>query len=159
MDALDYKLLVSLKKGLDLTESPFNEIATELKITPMEVIDRLKRLKEEGVIRRFGASIKPNNIGLVANALVAWKVPEHRVREVGEYLSKYREISHCYERKTDAARWQYTLYTVMHAQNRETITRMVNEFSTTLCLESKILYSLRDLKRSLPSQPLKQEVV
>ena len=159
MDAIDLKIISGLRKGISLSPSPFDEIAAELAITPQEILLRLTRLKEEGVIRRFGASIKPTSIGLAANALVAWNVPEDKVREVGDYLSKYPEISHCYERKTDMARWAYNLYTVMHAQNREDIQRMVNEFSTTLGLEYKILFSLRDLKRSVPVQRNQREVI
>ena len=105
MDEIDRKLLAGMEKGITLTTEPFNEIALQLGITPKEVVTRLRNLKEKGVIRRFGASIKPNNIGFSANALVAWKVPENRVQEIGAYLSKYQEISHCYERKTVNGRW------------------------------------------------------
>ena len=138
-----------MEKGITLTTEPFNEIALQLGITTKEVITRLTKLKDQGVIRRFGASIKPNNIGFSANALVAWKVPENRVQEIGDYLSKYQEISHCYERKTVNGRWEYNLYTVMHAREREVIQRMVEEVSDGIAInEYKILYSTRDLKRT-----------
>ena len=102
------------------------------------------------MIRRFGASIKPNNIGFSANALVAWKVPENRVQEIGDYLSKYQEISHCYERKTVLGRWDYNLYTVIHGREREVVQRMVKEISEGIAInEYKILYSTRDLKRNV----------
>ena len=149
MDEIDRKLLAGMEKGIALTTEPFNEIALQLGITTKEVITRLTKLKDQSVIRRFGASIKPNNIGFSANALVAWKVPENRVQEIGDYLSKYQEISHCYERKTVDGRWEYNLYTVMHAREREVIQRMVEEVSGGIAInEYKILYSTRDLKRT-----------
>ena len=150
MDEIDHKLLAIVEKGITLTTEPFNEIALQLGITTKEVVIRLRNLKEKGVIRRFGASIKPNNIGFSANALVAWKVPENRVQEIGVYLSKYQEISHCYERKIVNGRWDYNLYTVIHGREREVVQRIVKEISEGIAInEYKILYSTRDLKRNI----------
>ena len=53
MDAIDLKIISGLRKGISLSPSPFDEIAAELAITPQEILLRLTRLKEEGVIRRF----------------------------------------------------------------------------------------------------------
>ena len=150
MDEIDRKLLAGMEKGITLTTEPFNEIALQLGITPKEVVSRLCDLKEKGVIRRFGASVKPNIIGFSANALVAWKVPENRVQEIGAYLSKYQEISHCYERKTVKGRWDYNIYTVIHGREREVVQRMIKEISDEIAInEYKILYSTRDLKRNI----------
>ena len=150
MDEIDIKLLAIMEKGIPLTPEPFNEIALEIGITPTEVVSRLRNLKEKGVIRRFGVSIKPNNIGFLANALVAWNVPDNRVQEIGTYLSKYQEISHCYERKTVKGRWDFNLYTVIHGKEREVVHRTVKEISGQIAInEYKILYSTRDLKRSV----------
>jgi DNA-binding Lrp family transcriptional regulator len=148
MDEIDLKLLVSLKKGIPLSASPFTDIAAELKIPLEEVINRLNQLKADKVIRRFGASIKPNNIGLSVNVLVAWKVPPNNIQEVGKALSEIKEISHCYERTADNPNWIYNLYTVLHAKNRSDIEAMVNELSSKWHLEYKLLYSTRDLKHS-----------
>ena len=40
-----------------------------------EVIQRLGALVEEGVIRRFAAAIGHRALGIVANAMIVWKVP------------------------------------------------------------------------------------
>lgn len=150
MDETNRKILAHMEKGIALTNKPFREIAAQLGITQQEVIARLNKLKQEGAIRRFGASIKPNKIGFSANALVAWKVPQNRVQEVGIYLSGLSEISHCYERKVVPQRWDYNVYTVLHAREREGIESMVNKISVAASLkEYKILYSKRDLKRTI----------
>jgi len=147
MDAIDRKILLETEKGLQLTPEPFKEIAAQVGITPKEVIERLKRLQETGIIRRFGASLKPNSVGFLANALVAWKVPQSRVEEVGRFFSEYDEISHCYEREPIAGKWEYNIYTVMHAHERETIQQLVKQLSTATALEEySILYSKRNLK-------------
>ena len=149
MDEIDNKILLETNKGLLLTPEPFNEIAAQIGITPREVIARLVKLRESGVIRRFGALIKPNDLGFSANALVAWKVPENRVQEVGSFLSKFSEITHCYERMIVAGKWEYNLYTVMHAKERDAVERLVKNLSEATAINDyQILYSTRDLKRT-----------
>jgi len=150
MDEIDTKLLVGLKKGIPLTPSPFNDIAAELNIPVEEVINRLNKLKTDKVIRRFGATIKPNSIGLSANALVAWKVPPQNIEKIGQALSEIKEISHCYERTTTNPNWTYNLYTVLHAKTRSTIENMVKKLSSKWDLEYKLLYSTKDLKHTNP---------
>ena len=152
MDETDYKILAFMEKGIRLAPKPFSEIAHRLGIPAEEVVARLGALKEKGVIRRFGASIKPNNVGFFANALVAWKVPENRVQETADYLSKYQEISHCYERKSIKGRWDYNIYTVIHGRERAVVKRRVKEISDELAInEYRILFSTRDLKRTIIS--------
>ena len=149
MDEIDLKLLAIIGKGIALTEEPFNQIALQIGINQKEVITRLNRLKQEGIIRKFGASIKPNNIGFTANALIAWRTPQNRTKEVGEYFSKLPEISHCYERKTVDGLWEFNLYTVMHAKERESILNKVSQIATEAEItEYKILFSIRDLKKT-----------
>ena len=128
MDEIDSTLLSELKQGIPLTPQPFNEIANKIGITPKEVFMRLTKLKETGVIRRFGARITPNNIGLNANAVIAWNVPKNRVNEVGLFFSSFKEITHCYERLIVPERWAYNLYTVMHAQERKTIEQKLSNY-------------------------------
>ena len=99
MDEIDRKILAQTEKGIALTKKPFSEIASQLGITQSEVITRLNRLKDEGVIRRFGASRNPNNIEFSINALEAWRGPAKPNQEVGAYRSKLPDISYCYERK------------------------------------------------------------
>ena len=38
-----------------------------------QVIERIRHLKEAGVIRKFRARIDQRKVGISANALVAWK--------------------------------------------------------------------------------------
>ncbi|MDR1993875.1 MAG: Lrp/AsnC family transcriptional regulator [Nitrososphaerota archaeon] len=152
MDQTDIKLLTNLKKGIPLTDNPFNAIATELKIPTQEVIERLNQLKKDKIIRRFGATLKPGNIGLSSNALVAWKVPKDKIQEIANHLSEIKEISHCYERTTNNPNWTYNLYTVIHTQNHTTTQQILKELSTTLKIEYKPLYSTKDLKHPQPKE-------
>lgn len=147
MDEIDSKILFEANKRAPFVAEPFREIAMRLGLGPSEVVSRLARLQKNGVIRRFGAKIKPRDIGLWANAMVAWKVPADRIQEVGSFLSKLSEVTHCYERETVLGKWEYNLYIVMHSQKRESIETAVRKLSHTLGIrEYLILFSKANLK-------------
>jgi len=157
LDNIDQLLLIELRQGIPLTPQPFNGIADKIGVSTGEVLSRLTKLKEVGVIRRFGASIKPNDVGFTANAVIAWNVPQERISEVGRYLASFREVTHCYERLPVAGRWEYNLYMVMHAQKRETIEQMTRLLSQTIGIQDYvILYSKRDLKKTVDNKENQQ---
>jgi DNA-binding Lrp family transcriptional regulator len=147
MDLINQKLLVQAEKGLLLTPQPFHAIATQIGITPQEVITRLQNLQKEGIIRKFGLSLKPTDVGYCANALVAWKVPPSRIEEVGAYFAGYHDISHCYERDVVTGKWEYNLYTVIHARERGDIEQFVKLLSGIVDVaDFQIIYSTKNLK-------------
>jgi DNA-binding Lrp family transcriptional regulator len=149
LDEIDRKILFEMEKGIPLAPEPFQAIADVIGITQQEVTSRIAKLQESGIIRRFGASIKPRMVGLSANALIAWKVPENRLHEVGNLLSTFKEVTHCYARKTIPEKWEYNLYTVLHARERETIEKLVKNFSDVIAINDYvILFSTREFKKT-----------
>ena len=66
------RILAIVQQDLPDTLTPFADIAKAAGpgVTEDMVIDLLSRLKEEGVIRRFGASIKHQRAGWSANAMI-----------------------------------------------------------------------------------------
>jgi len=83
MDETDMKLLKTMQDGIPLVKRPFAEVASSLDIAEDEVLQRLQSLLNEGKIRRFGASIAHRKIGITANAMCVWNVPDERMDEVG----------------------------------------------------------------------------
>ena len=120
MDALDHELLLALQDGIPLVKEPFTTIASGLEITPDEVIERLKTLRAERIIRKFGLFVWKRRLGVTANALVVWRVPRNRVRKVGEFFSGFSEVTHCYERRT-TQKWKYNVYTMIHGGKRRSV--------------------------------------
>lgn len=149
MDDEDRAILQNIQDGIPLAIEPFSEVAKKVEISQEEVIKRLKKLIEEGVIRRFGASVSHRKIGFVENAMIAWKVPDDRIDEVGRSLSKYKEITHVYERLTIPGGWNYNLFGVIHEKDRESLKEFIKKTSESLDLEQYlILFSIRQLKKS-----------
>lgn len=148
MDPIDRALLAALETGLPVCPEPFAEIARKTGIPEDDVLERLHRLKEEGVIRRFRARIDQRKVGVIANALVAWKVPIDRPDGWGERLAASPGVTHCYERRPVPGCWDYTYYTVHHGCSREEVTSEVNLLAKETGLDEYIiLFSTEELKR------------
>lgn len=138
----------------DLPDSltPYADIAREVGTSEEAVLELLRSLKEEGVIRRFGASIKHQRTGWNVNAMVAWIVERERVEEVGTKASEHDHVSHCYYRPSSAEDWPYELYTMVHARSNEECTKVIEELRAMTGLGYYlVLTSIRELKKCSPT--------
>jgi len=137
--------------GADLPDSPtpFADMAETAGCTEAEVLALISRLKEERVIRRFGATLRHQKAGYGHNAMVAWRVddPDEALR-LGAMMAERPEISHCYVRRT-YPQWKYNLYTMIHGKNPGDTGRVVEELErATGVADHQTLASLRELKKT-----------
>ncbi len=148
MDNIDIKLLKNIQDGIPMVAEPFEQIAEELGIPESQVLKRLGNLIKDGVIRRFGASIGHRAIGINANAMCTWNVPDGRVEEVGAIMAGFPEVTHCYERPRFPD-WRYNLFTMIHAYSREECEKIAKEISiATGIRDYSILFSEREFKKT-----------
>jgi DNA-binding Lrp family transcriptional regulator len=148
MDKIDRLLLKSTQDGIPIVPEPFLEISKEIGIPEDEVITKLERLVKNGVIRRFGASIGHRSIGITANAMCTWNVPDERVEEVGAIMAGFPEVTHCYERPRFPG-WKYNLFTMVHAYSREECEKIAREISNATGIKDYgILFSEREFKKT-----------
>lgn len=148
MDKIDRLLLKSTQDGIPIVPEPFLEISKEIGIPEDEVIMRLENLVKNGVIRRFGASIGHRSIGITANAMCTWNVPDERVEEVGAIMAGFPEVTHCYERPRFPG-WKYNLFTMVHAYSREECEKIAKEISIATGIKDYgILFSEREFKKT-----------
>ncbi len=97
MDALDRRLINRLQGGFPLCEHPFAEVARALGTDEQELIARIVRLREEGVLTRFGPLFDAEKMG-GAVTLCAMEVPAERFEEVAAIVNAFPEVAHNYER-------------------------------------------------------------
>jgi DNA-binding Lrp family transcriptional regulator len=148
IDALDKKVIQLVQGDLPVDPKPFALLAEQLGITEHEFVSRLRSLKEKGVIRRFGATLRHQEAGFSSNAMVAWMVAEERVEEVGKALAMFREVTHCYQRSADE-RWPYNLYTMIHGDDREECYRIARRMSEEVGVEAYVLlFSEKEFKKT-----------
>jgi DNA-binding Lrp family transcriptional regulator len=148
MDNVDEIILRAVQDGIPLTHSPFSEIASQLDMTEEEIISKIKIMQEKGIIRRFGASIGHRDIGIVANAMCVWNVPDKRVEEVGTIMANFSEVTHCYERPRREG-WNYNLFTMVHSYTREDCENIATDISKATGIDDyKLLFSEREFKKT-----------
>ncbi|VVB89052.1 HTH-type transcriptional regulator Ptr1 [uncultured archaeon] len=148
MDKIDRKLLRSIQDGIPIASEPFNRIANELGIPEDEVINRIEEMIKEGAIRRFGASVGHRVIGITANAMCTWNVPDDRVEEVGAIMAGFAEVTHCYERPRYPG-WKFNLFTMIHAYSREECEKVAKEISIATGIKDySILFSEKEFKKT-----------
>ena len=148
MDKIDIKLLKSTQDGIPIVPEPFKNIARELGLTENDVLERLNNLAKEGVVRRFGASIGHRAIGITANAMCTWNVPDEKVEEVGAIMAGFPEVTHCYERPRYPD-WKYNLFTMVHAYSRDECEKIAKEISLATGIKDySILFSEREFKKT-----------
>ncbi|GEO39117.1 protein NirD [Skermanella aerolata] len=123
MDALDQRLLDEFQRGFPLTSRPYAEIATRLEVSEAEVIDRLRRLTDDGAVRRVGAVFRPNRVG--ASTLAALAVPPERLEDVAGLVGAFAEVNHNYARE----HW-LNLWFVVTAPDAERVAQVLAEIAT-----------------------------
>lgn len=145
---LEKKVVAAIQGDIPIKPRPYRDIAERVGADEETVITVLRDLYNRGLIRRFGATLRHQKSGFSANAMVAWQVEEDRIDEVGEKMAENPSVSHCYSRVT-SEKWPYNLYTMIHAQDRDTCRTMAHELSEkTGVADYVLLFSTRELKKT-----------
>ncbi len=104
LDATDRAIINALQDGLPLTLAPYADAAAALGMGEAELIERLKRLLETGVLTRFGPFFDAAALG-GAFSLCAMAVPEERFDLVVEAVNAHPEVAHNYARSHALNMW------------------------------------------------------
>ncbi len=157
MDETDRAILRITQEAIPLVEEPFRKISEQLGIEHRVVLARLDRLVRQGIIRRIGGSVNQRKLGIVANAVVAWKVPEDLVGGTAMEFSSDDEVTHCYERTTVPGLWDYNIFTVVHGYNRESVETWARGLSQTTGVSGyRVIFSTKQFKRTSLIHDLKE---
>jgi siroheme decarboxylase len=135
-----------LQGDIPLAGRPFQRIAEKIGLTEGEVLSITGNLREQGIIRKFGAIVRHQRVGYAHNVMVIWAVPPPRLNEVGEKFSAFAEVTHCYERTPPFAAG-YNLFTMVHLRKAvdEELLRKMAEVSGVP--DFKVLRSLEEFKK------------
>lgn len=104
LDATDRKIINTLQGGFPICERPFARAAADLGLEEQDLMDRVSRLRETGVLSRFGPMYNAEAMG-GAFCLCAMAVPEARLDEVVDQVNSHPEVAHNYERSHDLNVW------------------------------------------------------
>ncbi len=143
----DHEILRVIQDGVPVTREPFKEAAEKLGMSQEELVKRVKAMDENGLIRRFSANINQRKLGIVANAVVVWNIPDEMMDAAVPVFLERGEISHIYERVTYPGKWEYNLYTVVHDYDRESVYGFAKKLADEVGVDDyQVLFSKRRFK-------------
>lgn len=151
IDAIDRRILQASAPGLPLVEHPYAELAQWLGLTEAEVLDRVARLQDQGVIRRVAVAPNHYALGMLANGMSVWDVDDAQAERLGEKVGALPFVSHCYLRPRARPAWPYNMFAMIHGATRAEVEEKRAEVAAILgpaLATSDILYSTRILKKT-----------
>ena len=151
MTDVERRILAVLQGGFPRSQTPYRDAAQQAGISTEELLTVLRNWKDEGKLRRIGAIVHHERVGLSGGAMVAWRVDAELVERVGAELATFKEVSHAYERKT-AEHWLYNIYTMVHGTDIQAVEQTVERMSQACGVSDyRILNTERELKKVPPT--------
>ena len=150
LDALDRAIVAATQGGLPLVRRPFAAVAEEVGATEADVIERFGRMQERGVVRRIAAVPNHYALGLRANGMTVWDVPDDAIGRLGPQVGALSFVTHCYRRPRREG-WHYNLFAMVHGKNRAEVEAQVAQIERILGAHARahdVLYSTRILKKT-----------
>lgn len=105
LDPTDRALIDELQYGFTVCSHPFSEIASRLGLGEDEVIGRVGKMLDTGIVRRIGPVVDRRHLGLIESTLVAARVPKDRVPDAVSKINRSPQVSHNYERDHEYNIW------------------------------------------------------
>ncbi len=146
--ATERSIINALQQDLPLLPQPFALMAQQAGIEERQFLAECQSLLQQGVIRRYGAALNHRHAGFTANAMTCWVAPPDAIVSAGQKLAGLKEVSHCYERKTNPL-WRHNLFAMIHGRSRESCEEIARRVSSeTGFNDCVLLYSTRELKKA-----------
>lgn len=123
----DEQLVSYIRNGLPLTERPYLEIARKLGVSEHQVISRIGKMVEAGLIKRFGIIVRHQELGYRANAMIVWNIPDDSVHKVAGFMKEYPFVTLCYRRPRRLPDWPYNLFCMIHGRDRDGVLSLLKD--------------------------------
>lgn len=104
VDETDKLIINHIQSDFPITKNPFSTIGKALGLKESDVIDRVQKLKENGIIRRIGGNFSPEKLGFFST-LCAAKVPADKIDAFAGSVNRYSGVTHNYIRENDYNVW------------------------------------------------------
>lgn len=129
LDATDRKIINALQGGFPVCARPFAAAANDIGLEEDDLLERITRLKETGILSRFGPMFNAEAMG-GAFCLCAMAVPGERFDKVVTQVNAHGEVAHNYERGHELNVWF-----VLGSDDPARIEDVIGEIEAETCLE------------------------
>ncbi len=130
MDEIDKRIINALQDGFPICDAPYRQVAAQLGLNELELIERLKTLLDNGALTRFGPLYNAEQMG-GALTLAAVKAPIDRFDEITEIINSFPEVAHNYARNHELNMW-FVIATETPEQVRQTINAIERQTGLTV---------------------------
>jgi DNA-binding Lrp family transcriptional regulator len=137
----------ALQTPLPIEPRPFDRLAAGAEVETSDLL-AFGRAHLGGAIRRYVGTLRHRQLGVRANAMIVWNVPDGKELELGPSLARAPEVSHCYARNSIEG-FPYTLYSMMHGPDLDTCERAAARLAEELGVDDyALLVSLEEYKKT-----------
>lgn len=136
MDKIDRAIINALQEGFPVCDLPYLQVAKQLHITESNLLQRLQKLLDNGILSRFGPLFHAEQMG-GALSLAAVKAPEEQFDSIAEKISALPEVAHNYARNHELNMW-FVLATETLEQQQSAIQTIESQTGLTVVNMPKI---------------------
>lgn len=104
MDSYDKDILNIIQSSFPLVPRPYQAIGEQVGLSEDETLQRVNKLRDEGVIRRLGGNFGSRELGW-RSTLCAAKVPEDKMEEFIAAVNENPGVTHNYLRENEFNIW------------------------------------------------------
>ncbi len=104
MDDTDRAIINEIQSDFPISARPYLELGQRLNLSEADVLLRVGRLKQEGIIRRIGGNFNSKMLGFTST-LCAAKVPEEKLDSFVEVVNSFPGVTHNYQRNNAYNIW------------------------------------------------------
>lgn len=144
------RLRALVEQGLPLVSRPWQVLAEQCGLTEAEVMACMRRWQAEGLVKRLGLVVCHRLLGIAANAMVVWDVPDADVADLGRRLAAEPAVTLCYRRPRRLPGWPYNLFCMIHGVRRERVLTVLDGIVERQALQAiprRVLFSLKAYKQ------------
>jgi len=143
--------------GLPIVRRPYARLADRAGLAESTALRTFARWQAEGLMQRFGVIVRHHEMGIHANAMAVWEVPDDRVDTLGMAIASEPAVTLCYRRARVYAAgaqprtWPYNLYCMVHGRERAAVTAALTGLAGRHGLAaypSAVLFSTRRFKQT-----------
>ncbi|MFO8058459.1 MAG: AsnC family transcriptional regulator [bacterium] len=104
LDDTDRRILNRIQTEVPLVPRPFQELGREFGLSESEMIERVQRMWDKGIVRRLGPVLNYPAWGM-SGVLVASRVSPDRLEDARAAVNEFPEITHAYLRDHEWNLW------------------------------------------------------
>jgi len=123
LDSIDKQILELIQTNFPVVSRPYQAIGDQVGLAEVEVINRIKNLRQAGIIRRLGGLFDSRKLGYVGT-LCAMQVAPQDIEQVAGVIAQYPGITHNYLRDH-----KYNMWFTLLAESEQKIAAILEEIT------------------------------